>query len=250
MAAYQVVKIVYADRRTAPPRCQMVVQQVAKLQYGQFAHTVYNHIATAVEQNAAAQLVFPIIVVSEAPQRSLDAAQHHRHIGKQLFQDVRIDDGRIFRPHVVPSVGAVSVLGAQAAVSGVFVDHRVHASRRYAEEKPRTPQLLKVAKVAMPVRLRDNGNAIPLSFQQTPDNGGSKRRMIHIGVAAEQDDVGRIPSAQLHFLFRRWQPVCQLQLFHASVAAFCSPSVVAGCVAVQLSYSVMRLRRPQGFIRS
>ena len=105
---------------------------------------------------------------------SLDAAEDDGHVGIELLEDLRIDDGGVFRTHVVTSVGAVGILGAQAAVGGVFVHHRVHAARGDAEEKTGATQLLEVAEVTVPVGLGYDGHAVAGGFEGPSDDGGTE----------------------------------------------------------------------------
>ena len=177
---------------------------------GLFAHTVGEHIGPRVDEDARPQAVLPVVVVGDASQRRLDASKDDGHIGEELLEYLRIDDGGVFRPHIVTTVWAVGVLGAQSAGSRILVNHRVHAAWCDAEEQARTPQLLEVAVVAVPVGLRHNGDAVACSLKRPSDDGCAERRVIDIGIAREQDDVNAVaPSPQFQLLLRRWQEVRQ-----------------------------------------
>ena len=174
---------------------------------GLLAHTVADDVGSGIAEDTAAQGVLPVVVVGEPAERCLDASQHDGHIGEELPQDAAVDDGGVFRPAVVAPVGAIGILRAQAAVGGVFVDHRVHTSRRDAEEEARAAKLLEVAEVAVPVGLRHDGHAIAVSLEHTPDDGHPERRMVHIGIAREEDDVERVPSPQFQLFLGGGQEV-------------------------------------------
>ena len=135
-------------------------QSVSQFEGGLLAHTIGNHVGPGVAEDALPQAILPVVVVGEPAHGGLDAAQHHRHIGKELFQDLGVDDGRVFRPHVVATVGAVGIFGTQATVGGVFVDHRVHTPGGDAEKETGAPELLEVAEVAVPVGLWHDGHPI------------------------------------------------------------------------------------------
>ena len=109
-----------------------------ELQRGLLAHTIEDDVGAAVEKDAGAQAVLPVVVVREAPQGRLDAAKHYGDVGEQALDSLGINDGWVFRTQVVATVGRVGILGAQAACSGVFVDHRIHATGCYTEPQPRT----------------------------------------------------------------------------------------------------------------
>ena len=91
------------------------------------AHAVDNQVGTRVVQDARTQTVLPIVVMRQSAQRGFNAAQHHRHTGKQLLQDAAIYDSGVLRTVVVAPVGTIGILGTQTPRGGVFVDHRVHA---------------------------------------------------------------------------------------------------------------------------
>ena len=46
----------------------------------------------------------PVVVVGDAAQRGLDAAEHYGDIGEEFFEDLGVDDRGVFRPHVVTAV--------------------------------------------------------------------------------------------------------------------------------------------------
>ena len=182
----------------------------AQFHDGFFAHAVYQQVGFRVNQDRRAHFVLPVVVMRQAAERGFDASQHDGHVGVQLFQDAGVDDARVFGAHVVASVGRIGVFAPQAFVGGVFVDHAVHASCAYAEEKPWLAQFLEVAQVVAPVGLGHDCHLQPFRFQDAPDNGGSERGVVDIGVAAEQDDVQPVPASQFHFFLGRGQPVGQL----------------------------------------
>ena len=107
-------------------------------------------------------------------QRCLYAAEYHGHIGKELFEYLGIDDGGIFRTAVVTTVRRIGILRAQTAVGGVFIDHRVHSSWRYAKEQTWATQFFEVAVVAVPVGLRHYGHTIARCLEGTTDDGGTE----------------------------------------------------------------------------
>ena len=175
-----------------------------------FAHAIDEQVGATLLQDAGAQGLLPIVVVGDAPQGGLDASQHHGHIGIELFENVGVDDARHFRSHVVTSIGAVSVFRTQATGSGVAIHHRVHISRRDAEEKAWAAEALEVAIVAVPRGLGHNANAKPFGFKQSSNDCCSKGRVVDIGIAGEKNDVGLCPTAKLHFALRSGEPVGEL----------------------------------------
>ena len=149
--------------------------------------------------------------MGEAAHTRLDAAQNDGHVGEKLLENLCIDDGRVFGTTIVATVGAVGILAAQTTGGGVFVHHRVHRAGCNAEKQSRTTEFLEIAVIAVPVGLRNNGDAIASRFERAPDDRRAKRRMIDISIARKQDDVQLIPSAQLTFLFCRRKEIGQFE---------------------------------------
>ena len=133
------------------------LQPLAQVCNRLFSHTVDEQVGSRIQQDGRAYLILPIVVMRQSAEGCFDASQYDRYVGVQLFQYLGIDDARIFRSHVVTSVGCVGIFAAQALVGGVFVHHAVHTAGRYTEEETGTSQFLEVAQVIPPVGLGDNG---------------------------------------------------------------------------------------------
>ena len=149
------------------------------------AHAVGDHIGRRIAKQALLQLVAPIIVVGNAAQRGLDASEDDGHIGIKFLQNFSIYDGGVFGAHVVTTVGTIGIFGAQTACGGVFVHHRVHASRGDAEEQSRAPEFLEVTKITMPVGLGHDCHPIACCLKGTSDDGRTKRGVIDVGITRE-----------------------------------------------------------------
>ena len=139
--------------------------------------------------------------MSEAAQTGLDASDDDGHIGEELLEDARIDDGGVFGTEVVATVGRVGILRAQSLVGRVFVHHRVHRPRRNGEEESRTSQLLEVAVVAMPVGLGNDGHPQALRLKYASDDRRREGWVVNVSVAGEDDDIEGIPAEPLDFFF-------------------------------------------------
>ena len=174
------------------------------------AHAVEQEVGTAETQYWLEEFVLPIVVVGEPSQRGFDAAQHHGHVGEELFQYFRVDYAWVVGAHVVTRVRAVGVVVSHASVGGIAVHHAVHVARRYGEEEAWPPQLLEIAEIAMPVWLRHYRYLISSRLYDTPHGGSAEGRVIHVGVAREKDDIKLCPPAQLTFLLRCRQEVGEL----------------------------------------
>ena len=193
---------------------QPLLHATYQFDYRFFAHSIDEQVGPAVAQNAGTNAVLPVVVVGEAAHTGLDTAQKDGNVGVEPFQDLGIDNGRIFRTHVGACVGRIGIIAAQAFVGRIFVDHRVHAAGRYAEEQTRTAQFLEVAQVVTPVGLGYNGHPQSFGFEDASDDGGSERGMVHVGITAEDNHVQFFPPAKFHFFLGCGQPVCQSVFFH------------------------------------
>ena len=91
-------------------------EAVRHLDHGALGVAVDEQVGLGVRQDRAADLVGPVIVVGDAAQRRLDAAEHDRHVLVGLAAALRVDDGRAVRPLSALAAGRVGVVVAQAAV--------------------------------------------------------------------------------------------------------------------------------------
>ena len=96
----------------------------------------------------------------------------------------------------MPAIRRISILRTQSASSGIFIYHRVHATWCNTEEKAWLSQLLEVAVVTMPIRLRNDGNTISSCFQCASDYGCSERGMINLCNYTKKDDIYTIPFSE------------------------------------------------------
>ena len=148
-----------------------------------FPHTVDYHIHRSIEQNGWAQAVFPIVIMRHSSKRCLDASGNHRHIGKEILENLGIYDCGIVGAHAVASAGCVSVVVAQPSGSGVMVHHRVHSAGRHAEEEARLAEFAEVAEVVAPVGLRHDSHPVTGLLERPSNHCGTKGGMVHIGIA-------------------------------------------------------------------
>src|SRR3712207_3906862 len=195
-------RAMYAERRlrhTVGRPFLVFFQLPSQLDDGLFSHSVNQQVGAAVAKDAFSQRVLPIVVMAQSAHARLYASQYHRNVGVELFQYLRVNDGRIFRAHIGPPVGRISVFAAETLVGGVFVYHRVHTSGGNTEEQTGASQLLKVAQVIPPVGLGNNGNLQSFRFEDTSDYRRPERRMVYIRVAAEENHIQFVPSAKFHF---------------------------------------------------
>lgn len=96
-----------------------------------------------------------------------------------------------------PHRRGVGIVAANLAISRVTVDHRVHVAGRHAPEQIGLAQGLE-GLGAGPVGLGDDAHAKALRLQHATDDGHAEARVIHIGIARDQNDVAAVPAELIH----------------------------------------------------
>ncbi len=182
-----------------------VAQGARHLLHHALAHAVHHQVGAAVGQDRGHDAVAPVVVVREAPERGFDAAGDHGRVGKEPLENPRVDRHGAVGTVARGAARRVGVVVAQPQVGRVVVHHRVHGSGRDAEEEARGAELGEVAQVVAPVGLGHDRHAVALGFEQPADDGGAERGVVDVGVAREEDDVERIPSACADLLYGRRQ---------------------------------------------
>ena len=159
-----------------------VAHRLGELLHNPFAHAVDQKIGAAFGQHRGLQLVVPVVVVGQAPQGGLDASDHHRNVGKQPFENLRVDRHGVVGAESRLASGGVGVVVAQTQVGRVVVDHRIHRPAGDAEKETRRAQLGEVAQVVPPVGLGNDGHAVALGFEQAPHDSRPECRVVDVGV--------------------------------------------------------------------
>ena len=105
----------------------------------ELARPVDEDVGARVEEDGAADVVAPVIVVGEAPERGLDAAEDDPGALVELADPVGVDDdGPVGHPR---SERRVRVDGPLALERRVIDEHAVDRARGDAEEEPRPAEL-------------------------------------------------------------------------------------------------------------
>ena len=86
---------------------------------GAFGVAIDQDVGLGVEQQRAAHLVRPVIVMGDAAQRRLDAAQNHGHVLVRLAAALGIDQGGAVGPSAALAAGGIGDVGTDAPVRGV-----------------------------------------------------------------------------------------------------------------------------------
>ena len=173
-----------------------------KLQHRPLPHPVAEPVGPGRDQHRRQEAVLPVIIMRKTPKRSLDAADDHRHIGKQLLENLGIDRDRIVGTGSGLALRSIGIVVPEPLGRGIVVDHRVHSPGIQAEIQPRSAQLAEIPQVIPPVRLRHHSHPVAPFLQPAGNHRRPEGRMVDEGVAREKDHVYVIPSQSLHLLYR------------------------------------------------
>ena len=172
-------------------------QTAGAFQDGQLAHAVDEQVGLGVQQDGAAQAVGPEIVMGGAAQRGLDAAQDHRQAGEGLTGQVGIDQTGAVGTRAGLAAGGVGIIVALFAEGRVVGQHGVQRARADAHEKPGTAHDQQVVG-RLPAGLGHDAHAETVGHQPAAQQHGPEGRVIHIGVAVDQQHVQFLPAQGLH----------------------------------------------------
>ena len=173
------------------------VERVGDLDDRVLAHAVDEDIRTRVEQHRTLELVLPVVIVCQTTQARLDAADDDGRVFERLADEIAIDrDG---------SVGPVAFLAARSIGVGVttvlghriMVDHGVHVAGADQKAQARLAEHGNAGGVG-PVGLADDAHLVAVCVEDAADDSHAKAGMIHVGVAADIDEVALVPAARVH----------------------------------------------------
>ena len=100
-----------------------------------FGIAVDQDIGLGVDQNRAADLLGPMIILRDPAQRRLNPADDDGCVFVGFAAALGIDDHRPVRPPPCRPIGCVAVIVPDAAVGGVVIDQRIHVPGGDAEEQ-------------------------------------------------------------------------------------------------------------------
>ncbi len=165
---------------------------------------VDQEIGLGVDQRGATNLLGPVIVVGDAAQARLDAADDDGYTLERLARALGVDRHRAVGASTGGAVRRIGIVRAQSPIGGVAVHHRVHVPGGDAEKEVRPPEPPEVLGRG-PVRLGDDADTKPLCLQQPPDDRHPEGGMVHIGIPGQDHDVATVPTEQVHLGARHGQ---------------------------------------------
>ncbi len=161
------------------------------------AHPEDDEVGLGVEQDRPLDGVAPVVVMGQAAEAGLDPAGDHRDAGIGLAGPLAVGHRGAVRPQADPAAGAVGVVVADLLVGRVVVDHAVHVPGADAEEQAR-PAERPPGVGAPPVGLAEDRHPEAGRFQDPAEDAHGERRVVDVGIAADEHDVDRVPPPRVH----------------------------------------------------
>ena len=211
-------------KRRAANICQGIClfalgEPARNLACGVFAHAVDEQVCLCVENERAADLVIPVVVVRKAAQARLQSADDDGDIAEGLAAAVGVHDGRAVGPQAHPVAGGVEVLRAALFRRRVVRDHRVDVAAADHHAVARAAHRAEGVR-AVPVGLGEHGHAVALGLQNTRDDGCAEARMVDIRVRRDNEEVVVVPAALDHLILRDGQKgLFNLFFLHFSITS-------------------------------
>jgi hypothetical protein len=137
--------------------------------------------------------------VAQTPERGFDAADQNGNILVSLADQIAVAYGCIVRSFSDFAAGGIGIGFTAMLGDGIMVYHGVHVTAGY--QKAKSGFAIDIDGFGVfPVGLRNDTHRIAMAFQDSADNGMSKRRMIYISIADHIYKVAALPATIDHIL--------------------------------------------------
>ena len=152
----------------------------------ELARPVDEDIGPGVEEDGAADVVAPVIIMGEAPERGLDAAEDDPGPLEELPEAVGVDDdGPVRHAGLERGVGIDRPLALERRVVD---EHGIDRARGDAEEEPGPAELEEIV-LPLPVRTVDDAHAEAFGIEDAGDHPDRRERMVGVRLPADENDV-------------------------------------------------------------
>ena len=133
----------------------------------------------------------------ETAQGCLQPPDDDGHVAIRLADAVAVDDSRAIGAQSRLPAGRVKIPAALLFGGGVVGHHRVDIAGCHKKSQPRAAVGTEGI-AGLVIGLCKDGNAIARVLKHAGNDGNTKGRMIHIGIARDVNKIRRIPAACLH----------------------------------------------------
>ena len=189
-----------ACRAADPDQIFSIAETVKDFRDGFFAHSVDKDIGFGIDEDGRAHFILPVIVMSQAAHTSTDAAEDRGDAGESGFAQLDIDGFGMWWSHSGFTGRGVHIFVPQSSSCGINTNHGIHiAAGDSASDFGASEEFQRVR--IFPIRLSDHADPESVMFQQSADDSRAERRVIHIGIAGDKQDINGIPFTRLHFFF-------------------------------------------------
>ena len=161
------------------------------------AHAVHQAVRARGGQDGGHDLIAPVVVMGEAAQTGLDAADVDGHIGEGAAGEHGIDGhGAVGALAAHPARG-VGVVVAALFGGGVVGDHRVDVARVDEHGVARTAHRNEIGFIPE-IGLGEDGDAEARVLEHARDDRRAEGGVVDVGVARDEQEIAVIPAARLH----------------------------------------------------
>jgi hypothetical protein len=131
-------------------------------------------------------------------QRGFHTTDDNGHSRKSLPYQSCIDYGCAVGTRTVFISRRIGIVMAEFAERRIMGQHGILCASGNANKKPGTSQTGNILG-GVPAWLCDNADPVPSVGQKASQQRSPKRRMVHIGIACNQQDVHCVPAEVVHF---------------------------------------------------
>ena len=185
-------------RALVPALIPVLIQAAGTFQNSALAHAPDQQVSLGVHKNGAAQGVGPEIVMTDPPQGGFNAAQHQGQAGKGPARQVGVYQAGPVGPRARLAAGGVGIVMAFFTKGRVMGQQGVQGSGADAREQAGPPHGQQVVG-AVPAGLGHQAGAEAVMDQPARQQHAAEGRMVHIGVAVDQQHVQFVPAQGEHF---------------------------------------------------
>ena len=134
----------------------------------------------------------------KAAQTGLNAADYHRQLGPQLLRQLCIYRRGMVGPLAHLAAGRILIDGARIFRCCIMAQHGIKIAAANQHAQTGLAQSSKVFCLG-PIGLAQQCNLVALCFQHTTNHCRSKRGMVHIGIATNEQKVQLLPATLCNF---------------------------------------------------
>ena len=174
------------------------IEAAGDFEDGGFGHAVDEQVGLGVGEDGTLEFVGDVVVMGQPPERGLEAAEDDGDAFVGLSGTFGVDDQWTIGTEAEFGARAVGVFAAFVAHGSVGVKFGVDAAGGDGPEQSRRADGAEVVG-GVPIGLGEDGDFKTVVREPTTDKCGPERRVIHISVRSDEDDVRLLPAEGSYF---------------------------------------------------